>query len=300
MAQTTTTVITTIICGNKSKSQTTQKRRKPLPRIGLDKHVVSIRTIDDITGEQNNQFLGKSEFPDILKNRDATVALCFTYLGDAIWELFARQHLVLRAAKKRNDNSSSSSSSSKNSETRKTLRPQKSVQDGWCSAIAMHSHLDRLIKMDILTKEEIGILKWGADYGHESRMRHSGVEHRDASALEALVAYLFIFDSERLLVLLDAIGMTFMGKVDLVVRNEERRREACVSALDDIGFIGEGSKVSSKSNSESNRDSGEDAVVSSSGAIAQLTLENDSLKKEVEELKQKALMAQRAVRLKRI
>jgi hypothetical protein len=87
MAQTTTTVITTIICGNKSKSQTTQKRRKPLPRIGLDKHVVSIRTIDDITGEQNNQFLGKSEIPDILKNRDATVALCFTYLGDAIWEL---------------------------------------------------------------------------------------------------------------------------------------------------------------------------------------------------------------------
>ena len=62
-------------------------------------------------------------------------------------------------------------------------------------------HLEKLLSLErgqFLTEEELAILKWGADYGHESRRRHSGVEHRDASALEALVAYLYLFDGTRL------------------------------------------------------------------------------------------------------
>jgi len=36
--------------------------------------------------------------------------------------------------------------------------------------------------------------------------------HRDASALEALVAYLYLFESDRLNEVLELCGMTFCGK----------------------------------------------------------------------------------------
>jgi hypothetical protein len=156
----------------------------------------------------------------------------------------------------------------------------------------MHSHLERLLSLEqgtFLTEEEMAILKWGADYGHESRARHSGVEHRDASALEALVAYLYLFDGERLMEVLGALGMTFMDAGGLQVLSGSGRVEAVERALE--RFEGGGGRE------EENEEVKEE--VDSAKTVSALRLENETLKKEIEELKQKALIAQRAVRLKR-
>ena len=76
----------------------------------------------------------------------------------------------------------------------------------------MHAHLGRLLEQDFLNDDELAVLKWGRDFGHESRAGHKGDVHRDASALEALVAYLYLFDNERLHQVLAACGMTICGK----------------------------------------------------------------------------------------
>jgi predicted RNase H-like nuclease (RuvC/YqgF family) len=159
----------------------------------------------------------------------------------------------------------------------------------------MHSHLERLLSLEqgtFLTEEEMAILKWGADYGHESRARHSGVEHRDASALEALVAYLYLFDGERLMEVLGALGMTFMDAGGLQVLSGSGRVEAVERALE--RFEGGGGREE-----ENEEDKEEEVKEDSAKTMSALQLENETLKKEIEELKQKALIAQRAVRLKR-
>ncbi len=142
------------------------------------------------------------KIPQPLVERSPSVALAFTYLGDAVWELYARQHMIL----KRVTSSESASTSGR------AIRPQDGVSKGWCSAKAMHAHLNRLLEQDLLTDQELAVLKWGRDFGHESRSGHKGDVHRDARALEALVAYLYLFESDRLHEVLELCGMTFCGK----------------------------------------------------------------------------------------
>lgn len=273
----------TIQCGNKSTNKSNNKRRKPPQHKGLDAHIFKNTKIEATA----------KSIPKLLQNRDASVALCFTYLGDAVWELFARQHLVLRRCdKSERENPANRAGSRSGGASLKTLRPQRAAQDGWCSAVAMHSHLEKLLSLEqgtFLTEEELAILKWGADYGHESRARHSGLEHRDASALEALVAYLYLFDGERLMEVLEALGMTFMDASGLEVLSGSKRIEAVENALERF----EGGAAQ---NENEGKDDEED---SNAKTISALQLENETLKKEIEELKQKALIAQRAARLKR-
>ena len=56
----------------------------------------------------------------------------------------------------------------------------------------------RLVEGGALAGEELDILRWGRDYGHESRAGHKSKSHREASALEALVAYWYLHDPDRL------------------------------------------------------------------------------------------------------
>ena len=63
------------------------------------------------------------------------------------------------------------------------------------AAKAMHAHLNRLLEKDFMTDEELAVLKWGRDFGHESRSGHKGDIHRDASALEALAWRIYIYST---------------------------------------------------------------------------------------------------------
>ena len=83
-----------IRCG---KNKSNNARRKPPRRKGLDAHI--LKTTTTSTALETKNWKTKN-VPMLLQNRDASVALCFTYLGDAVWELFARQHLVLRRCEK--------------------------------------------------------------------------------------------------------------------------------------------------------------------------------------------------------
>ena len=134
--------------------------------------------------------------PNSLASCDPSVAVAFAYLGDAIWELYARQHMILRSEKQSTLVSQPI-----------ILRPQEATKHGWCSSRAMCGHLARLLEDRVFTEEELAILKWGRDFGHETRSRHNCHHHREASALETLVAYLYLFNPERLNSLISKLGM---------------------------------------------------------------------------------------------
>ena len=121
-----------IRCG---KNKSNNARRKPPRREGLDAHILKTTTTSGTALKAKNW--KTKNVPMLLQNRDASVALCFTYLGDAVWELFARQHLVLRRcekSEKENPNAGGRSRSGRPPAAVKTLRPQRAAQDGWCSA----------------------------------------------------------------------------------------------------------------------------------------------------------------------
>ena len=122
------------------------------------------------------------------------------------------------------------------------------------------------------------------------------MEHRDASALEALVAYLYLFDGTRLDGGIRGAGDDVHGCrwVRVLLDGRVEATERALQRFDG-GTVGEEDENEEKEEDENENES-EDKEDS---LIMKLQLENEALKKEIEELKQKALIAQRAVRLKR-
>lgn len=230
----------------------------------------SVACLDDKLRRVENSDEGLAPLPQALRDRGPAVALAYTYLGDAVWEVYSRQHMILRKATEH------AKAGTKNV----ALRPMEATKRGWCSSVAMHGHLMRLVDGDVLSSEELAILKWGRDFGHESRSGHKSEAHREASALEALVAFWYLFDSERLHFVLETLGMTVCGR-PLRELSATAVADAASGAMDalksDTGGDGR--------NDDRETDENEDTV--------------ESLRARVAALEEELLLSKRAARLMR-
>lgn len=230
----------------------------------------SVACLDDKLRRVENSDEGLAPLPQALRDRGPAVALAYTYLGDAVWEVYSRQHMILRKATEH------AKAGTKNV----ALRPMEATKRGWCSSVAMHGHLMRLVDGDVLSSEELAILKWGRDFGHESRSGHKSEAHREASALEALVAFWYLFDSERLHFVLETLGMTVCGR-PLRELSATAVADAASGAMDalksDTGGDGR--------NDDRETDENEDTV--------------ESLRARVAALEEELLVSKRAARLMR-
>lgn len=230
----------------------------------------SVACLDDKLRRVENSDEGLAPLPQALRDRGPAVALAYTYLGDAVWEVYSRQHMILRKATEH------AKAGTKNV----ALRPMEATKRGWCSSVAMHGHLMRLVDGDVLSSEELAILKWGRDFGHESRSGHKSEAHREASALEALVAFWYLFDSERLHFVLETLGMTVCGR-PLRELSATAVADAASNAMDalksDTGGDGR--------NDDRETDENEDTV--------------ESLRARVAALEEELLVSKRAARLMR-
>lgn len=230
----------------------------------------SVACLDDKLRRVENSDEGLAPLPQALRDRGPAVALAYTYLGDAVWEVYSRQHMILRKATEH------AKAGTKNV----ALRPMEATKRGWCSSVAMHGHLMRLVDGDVLSSEELAILKWGRDFGHESRSGHKSEAHREASALEALVAFWYLFDSERLHFVLEMLGMTVCGR-PLRELSATAVADAASNAMDalksDTGGDGR--------NDDRETDENEDTV--------------ESLRARVAALEEELLVSKRAARLMR-
>ncbi len=102
-------------------------------------------------------------------------ALTMAYIGDAVYEVYVREHLINLGIVKVNE-------------------LQKRSLD-YVSAKSQRKHLEYLIEHNLLTDEEIEICKWGRNaHGGKSKSTDI-VTYRIATGFEALIGCLY-FDKK--------------------------------------------------------------------------------------------------------
>ena len=102
-------------------------------------------------------------------NKKNINSLSLAYLGDAVYELFIRKHLL-------------------NKNLKVNELQKKSVD--YVSAKAQSKYLDKLIESKILTEEEIEIVKRARNHKSHSSKTTDIITYKKSTGLEALIGYL--------------------------------------------------------------------------------------------------------------
>lgn len=112
--------------------------------------------------------------------------ISLAYLGDAVYELYIREKLVLLGINKVNE-----------------LQKKATY---YVSAKGQNVILDQLISLNILTDLELDVVKRGRNYKRNSHPKNTDViTYKRSSGFEALIGYLYLSDKERLREILDFI-----------------------------------------------------------------------------------------------
>ncbi|KAK9814920.1 hypothetical protein WJX73_002089 [Symbiochloris irregularis] len=117
-------------------------------------------------------------------------AVALAYLGDSVWELYARRHFFFPPS-------------------RLTTYYENVI--GHVRAENQGLHYQTLRATDFLTEQEQSVLRWGrnANVKVPKRFHQSGLHgqtYKEATAIECLVGYLYLTDQDRLQEV-----MTYMG-----------------------------------------------------------------------------------------
>lgn len=112
-----------------------------------------------------------------MDNKDAKLlnGLALAYMGDGIYEVFIRQHLLERG------------------DTKPNQLHQKAT--GYVSAKAQATLIDRMLEEDFLSEEETTYFKRGRNAKSYSKAKNaSAAEYAKSSGFEALMGYLYLTD----------------------------------------------------------------------------------------------------------
>ena len=97
------------------------------------------------------------------------------YLGDSVYEVMIRKHLILGSKEKSN-----------------TLQ-KKSLM--YVSAVSQSNILDKLLLEDVLKEDEKELIKRARNYTPKSKPRYTNIkDYKKATAIEALFGYLYLKD----------------------------------------------------------------------------------------------------------
>ncbi|KAJ3694099.1 hypothetical protein LUZ60_009579 [Juncus effusus] len=130
------------------------------------------------------------EAPKVKKPRSAFNAVSLAYLGDCIYELYARRHFLYPPL----------SVNEYNSRVMKVVRCES--QD---------ILLKKLLKDEYLTEEERDVLRWGKNImtsKSKTRKRAGAAVYSRASSLETLIGYLYLTNVERLEEIMFRLGFS--------------------------------------------------------------------------------------------
>ena len=104
-------------------------------------------------------------------------SLVLAYLGDSVYELYVRAYLVNKKIGKVND------------------LQKEAVK--YVSAKAQEEYLLKLIDNNILTENEIDIVKRARNHKNNHRPKYSSIiTYKNATGLEALIGYLYLNDKK--------------------------------------------------------------------------------------------------------
>lgn len=160
-------------------------------------------------GEQTNEmYLGYETWspvtakPKVNKPRSVHTAATLAYLGDCIFELYARRHFLFPPL----------SIDMYNERVKSVVRCE-----------GQDTLLKKLLEDDYLTDEERDILRWGKNNASsKARTRkHAGMAvYTRASSLETLIGHLYLTDTKRLEDVMSRLGFSAGSSNEKIVENQ--------------------------------------------------------------------------------
>ncbi|CAN0878012.1 Mini-ribonuclease 3 [Linum grandiflorum] len=178
------------------------------PKLTLTPHSVSELLRRNVQGKGvvqdiDDSYLGCDVWlprpPKVEKPRSAFNAATLAYIGDGIYELYARRHFLFPPL----------NIDEYNDRVMAVVRCE-----------AQDALLQKLKEDDFLSAEERGILKWGKNVGSaktRTRRRAGSAVYNRASSLETLIGYLYLKDSNRLDEVMQKLGFSAGSSSEMIV-----------------------------------------------------------------------------------
>ncbi|CAN1827214.1 Mini-ribonuclease 3 [Linum perenne] len=203
---------------------TSNSARPPsVPKLTLTPHSVSEllkRNVQGVVEDVSDSYLGYDVWlprpPKVEKPRSAFNAATLAYIGDGIYELYARRHFLFPPL----------NIDEYNDRVMAVVRCE-----------AQDALLQKLKDEDFLSTEERGILKWGKNVGSaktRTRRRAGSAVYNRASSLETLVGYLYLTDVNRLDEVMQKLGFSAGSSAEKIVHENsvpgEQADEICIKA----------------------------------------------------------------------
>ncbi|CAN7028695.1 unnamed protein product [Brassica rapa subsp. trilocularis] len=138
--------------------------------------------------------------PKVGKPRSVFNAASLAYIGDSIYEIYARRHFLFPPL----------SIEEYNDRVRAVVRCE-----------AQYALLHKLLDEDFLTKDERSILRWGKNVGSVKTRstRRAGVAvYNKASSLETLIGYLYLANGKRLEEIMQKLGFSSSSSTEIMVK----------------------------------------------------------------------------------
>lgn len=121
--------------------------------------------------------------------------LILAYLGDAVFELYVREHLINNQIKKVNE------------------LQKESLK--YVSAKSQRNILEKLIEEDQLTEKEQDIVKKGRNTKMHKSKNNDIITYHKATGFECLIGYLYQNDKNRLKEIMEKILWEYVEKTSL-------------------------------------------------------------------------------------
>ncbi|KAG2313868.1 hypothetical protein Bca52824_016990 [Brassica carinata] len=146
--------------------------------------------------------------PKVEKPRSVFNAASLAYIGDSIYEIYARRHFLFPPL----------SIEEYNDRVRAVVRCE-----------AQYALLQKLVDEDFLTKDEREILRWGKNVGSVKTRstRRAGVAvYNKASSLETLIGYLYLANGKRLEEIMLKLGFSSGSSTEIMVKEAKHKLSA--------------------------------------------------------------------------
>ncbi|CAF1712749.1 unnamed protein product [Brassica napus] len=143
--------------------------------------------------------------PKVKKPRSVFNAASLAYIGDSIYEIYARRHFLFPPL----------SIEEYNDRVRAVVRCE-----------AQYALLHKLLDEDFLTKDERSILRWGKNVGSVKTRstRRAGVAvYNKASSLETLIGYLYLANGKRLEEIMQKLGFSSGSSTEIMVKEAKHK-----------------------------------------------------------------------------
>ncbi|RID49271.1 hypothetical protein BRARA_H00082 [Brassica rapa] len=166
---------------------------------------------EDIGGDEDSCVGYEKWFPSppkVGKPRSVFNAASLAYIGDSIYEIYARRHFLFPPL----------SIEEYNDRVRAVVRCE-----------AQYALLHKLLDEDFLTKDEREILRWGKNVGSVKTRstRRAGVAvYNKASSLETLIGYLYLANGKRLEEIMQKLGFSSSSSTEIMVKEAKHKLSA--------------------------------------------------------------------------